>query len=78
MVPVPSHICGRALLVVVGQDGRLAGPPVVMNPQNTPYFLAASESAIRAVQACDPYPLPASKYDAWKDMVLNLDPRDMY
>ena len=59
-------------------DGTLAGAPVVMNPQSTPTFLAVSDSAIRAVQACEPYPLPAAKYEVWKDIVLNFDPRDMF
>ena len=59
-------------------DGTLAGPPVIMNPQSTPYFLAVSDSAIRAAQACEPYSLPPEKYDLWKDIVLNFDPRDMF
>lgn len=59
-------------------DGRLAAAPTVMNPQNTPAFLAVSDSALRAVQACEPFPLPSDKYDFWKDIVLNFDPRDMF
>jgi formylglycine-generating enzyme required for sulfatase activity len=59
-------------------DGRLAGPPVIMNPQPqpTPYFRAVSDRAIKAVQACEPYNLPPAKYDLWKDIVLNFDPHD--
>lgn len=59
-------------------DGRLAGAPQVMNPQNSPYFLAVQESALRAVHECEPYPLPPAKYEIWKDIVLNFDPRDMF
>jgi hypothetical protein len=59
-------------------DGTLAGAPVIMNPQSTPYFLAVSDSAIRAAQACEPYSLPPEKYELWKDIVLNFDPRDMF
>ena len=59
-------------------DGTLAGAPLVMNPQGTPFFLAISDSAIRAVQACEPYSLPPAKYDLWKDIVLNFDPREMF
>jgi colicin import membrane protein len=59
-------------------DGTLAGEPQIMNPQNTPYFLAVRDSAVRAVQACEPYSLPPAKYDFWKDIVLNFDPRDMF
>jgi len=59
-------------------DGRLASEPQIMNPQNTPYFLAVRDSAVRAVQACEPYSLPPAKYEYWKDIVLNFDPRDMF
>jgi colicin import membrane protein len=59
-------------------DGTLASEPQVMNPQNTPYFLAVRDSALRAVQACEPYSLPPAKYEFWKDIVLNFDPRDMF
>lgn len=59
-------------------DGRLATAPTIMNPQTTPFFLAVSDSAIRAVQACEPFPLPPAKYEIWKDIVLNFDPRDMF
>jgi colicin import membrane protein len=59
-------------------DGTLAGEPQIMNPQNTPYFLAVRDSAVRAVQACEPYSLPPAKYEFWKDIVLNFDPRDMF
>jgi colicin import membrane protein len=59
-------------------DGTLLVPPQVTNPQNTPYFLAASEGAIRAAQACEPYSLPPEKYEFWKDVIMNFDPREMY
>jgi colicin import membrane protein len=59
-------------------DGRLAAAPQIVNPQNSPFFLAAAESALRAVQACEPYPLPPDKYSVWKDTVLTLNPRDMF
>ena len=52
--------------------------PVVMNPQIDADFLAVSDSAIRAAEACQPYPLPPAKYEVWKDIVLNFDPRDMF
>ena len=59
-------------------DGRFASAPEVMNPQNSPFFLAVQDSALRAVEACQPYPLPPAKYEFWRDMVLNFDPRDMF
>jgi colicin import membrane protein len=59
-------------------DGTLAAPPQITNPQSSPYFLAVSDSALRAVQACEPYSLPPAKYDAWKEIIMTFDPRDMF
>jgi colicin import membrane protein len=59
-------------------DGTLAAPPQITNPQSTPFFLAVSDSALRAVQACEPYSLPPAKYEAWKDIIMTFDPRDMF
>lgn len=59
-------------------DGRLAAPPVIVNPQSTAVFLAMSDSAMRAILACDPYPLPPDKYDYWKDTIVKLSPKDNY
>jgi SPOR domain len=58
-------------------DGTLAAPPHLMNPSNTPYFLAATESAVRAVKQCEPLPLPSPKYDVWKEMTLTFRPSDV-
>jgi len=59
------------------RDGTLSAPPEVTNPQNTAYFLAASEGAIRAAQACEPYSLPSEKYEAWRDVLMTFSLRDM-
>jgi len=59
-------------------DGTLSTPPEVVNPQRTPYFVAISESAVRAVQQCEPFNLPPARYDIWRDMVVNFQPRDMF
>jgi chemotaxis protein histidine kinase CheA len=61
------------------QDGSLAAQPTVSNRGSSTYFQVASESALRAVVRCAPYTfLPAAKYDAWKDVEVTFDPRDMY
>lgn len=39
---------------------------------------AAAESARRAVIRCAPYNLPSDKYDAWADVIVHFDPRDMF
>jgi colicin import membrane protein len=61
------------------QDGSLSTEPRLMNSAGHPAFVAASESALRAVRSCAPYTfLPAAKYDAWKDVIVDFDPRDMF
>jgi colicin import membrane protein len=60
------------------QDGTIRGEPQIMGGQSTAFFMAAAESAKRAVLQCQPYNLPADKYAAWQDVILNFDPRDMF
>jgi len=62
----------------LNEDGTLSRQPRVMNSQSSPFFMAAADSAVRAVWQCQPYLLPANKFGVWRDMVLNFDPRDMY
>jgi colicin import membrane protein len=61
-------------------DGTLSTPPEIKPPPGTPtpYFRAISESALRAVQECEPYDLPPDLYDHWKDLLVSFSPTDMY
>ena len=73
----------RDLIVTVRiqfkRDGSLASEPALMNHGGHPAFLAASESALRAIRTCAPYSfLPVAKYEAWKDIIIDFDPRDMF
>jgi colicin import membrane protein len=73
----------RDLIVTVRiqfkQDGSLQTEPRLMNSGGHPAFQVASESALRAVRTCAPYSfLPAAKYEAWKDVIVDFDPRDMF
>ena len=47
--------------------------------RSDPFKLAAGESALRAVlnPSCQPYILPANRYDVWKDIKLTFNPREM-
>ncbi|MEO1198649.1 MAG: cell envelope integrity protein TolA [Pseudomonadota bacterium] len=59
-------------------DGFLYGTPQVMNSSFDNTFQIASEAAVRAVIQCQPYTmLPVEKYDVWRNMILNFDPRQM-
>lgn len=62
----------------LGRDGMLASRPEVVNRGASPFFVAAADSAVRAVMLCQPYQLPAAKYALWRDMILNFDPREMF
>jgi hypothetical protein len=33
---------------------------------------------LRAIRECQPYQLPLAKYDVWKEIELDFDPRDMF
>lgn len=60
------------------QEGMLVADPEVVNRESSPFFMAAADSAVRAVMLCQPYSLPESKYALWRDMILNFDPREMF
>lgn len=44
-----------------------------------PYFRAAADSALRALNSeqCSPLQVNPSKYDQWKDMIITFDPSEM-
>ena len=66
-------------------DGYLMKPPEVVDHQrmNSPgqnYYKILAESALRAVRICNPIKTPASmqdRYDDWKVIQLNFDPREV-
>ena len=61
------------------QDGSLSTEPRLMGRVNPGYQQVAAESALRAIRRCAPYSfMPAAKYDAWKDIEVNFDPRDLF
>lgn len=81
---VPAGAANAQDLVIqisvnLNKDGTLARPPELMNSGRMfdPYFRAAAESAMRAIRLCQPYKMPADKYDGWKDLELEFNPRDM-
>jgi hypothetical protein len=59
-------------------DGTLAAPPVVVTRGNTPMFIAARDSAVRALYAGQPFDmLKPEHYEQWKDIEITFDPRSM-
>ncbi len=61
----------------LSREGAVEGQMRVLNSSNNPAFNAAVSSAERAVLRCGPYALPVAKYEAWKTVVVNFDPREM-
>lgn len=61
------------------RDGTLAAPPLVITSGKDPLFVAARDSAARALFRGQPYDmLRKETYDLWKDMEIRFDPRDMF
>jgi colicin import membrane protein len=57
-------------------DGTLAAAPQIDMPLSTQRERAMAEGVIRAVVSCQPYTmLPRAKYDDWKELPFNFDPR---
>jgi len=60
-------------------DGRVLSAQVMPSSQSGPAYSRAAEAARRAVlnPQCQPLPLPAAKYNQWKELDLNFNPQDM-
>ncbi len=59
-------------------DGSLAAAPTLLERGSSPYFQVFAESALRAVERCQPYNLPVAKYEVWKDIDLGFRLDDLY
>lgn len=61
-------------------DGSLAYGPFVVDKSRIgdPYFRAAAESVLRAIRRCQPFAMPADKYQSWQRLELNFDPKRMF
>jgi hypothetical protein len=59
-------------------DGSLIGSPVLLNPSNDPQQKNISDSAMKAVQSCDPLRMPIQfqqYHQEWKSRILRFDPK---
>jgi outer membrane biosynthesis protein TonB len=84
---VPAGARGAKDLVVdidmeIGRDGTVLKATVVdaKRMSTDSFYRAAGESAKRAVldPKCNPLPLPADKYDQWKQLTFSFNPKDMF
>lgn len=83
-VPAGAPEAGRlivSLKVFLNIDGSLARPTEVINKtrliSGDRYFRAATDSALRAIDRCQPFQMPAEKYRSWRELDLTFDPREM-
>jgi hypothetical protein len=72
----------KSLAIVVhfalNRDGLISGEPTIVNHSDDARFQTVAASAMRALQHCQPFRLPASKYEAWRDVEVKFDPIDMF
>jgi len=48
-----------------------------MNKPGQAFYKVLAESALRAIQLCQPLRVPTTGYERWKDLQLNFDAREM-
>ena len=48
-----------------------------MNRPGQGFYKVLAESALRAIQLCQPLRVPSTGYERWKDLQLNFDAREM-
>ena len=48
-----------------------------MNMPGQNFYRVLAESALRAIQLCQPLRVPSTGYERWKDLQLNFDAREM-
>ena len=62
-------------------DGTLVKSEILdharMNMPGQGFYKVLAESALRAIQLCQPLKVPTSGYERWKDLQLNFDAREM-
>ncbi len=80
---IPAGVDDAALLRVsvrftLDRQGNLESrPEIVSGGGSSGPARTAAESAVRAVQKCEPFNLPADKYETWAEVIVNFDPSEM-
>ena len=62
-------------------DGTITDSEILdharMNKPGQNFYKVLAESALRAIQLCQPLRVPSTGYERWKDLQLNFDAREM-
>ena len=65
----------------MAQDGSLIGAPLIVNPPRDPNLKSLADSALRAVNKCNPLPIPERfrpYYDqGYRQRVVRFDPKEL-
>jgi hypothetical protein len=73
----PSDKLRITLRAFMTPEGKLATEPILIEASASAKGPALMQSAISALQACQPYAmLPADRYDEWKVLDLSFTPQD--
>jgi hypothetical protein len=73
----PSDKLRIVLRAFMTQDGKLATEPVLIEASASPKGPALMQSAVSALQSCQPYAmLPRDRYGEWKVLDLSFTPQD--
>jgi colicin import membrane protein len=69
------------LRIRMAQDGSLIGQPALLNPPNDPNLKSLADSAIRAVNRCNPLEIPDRfrpfYEEGYKQRIVRFDPKEM-
>ena len=67
--------------VITKPDGSVIKTEIMdharMNKPGQNFYKVLAESALRAIQLCQPLRVPTTGYERWKDLQLNFDAREM-
>jgi hypothetical protein len=66
------------LSVMMNQDGTVVGTPRVLDAPSSALGALAAENAVRAVLECQPYKMPADKFEYWRAINIFFDPQKMF
>ena len=73
----PTDKLTITLRIMMTPEGKLAAKPVLIEASASPRGPALMQSAIAALEACQPYAmLPVDRYGEWKVLDLSFTPQD--
>ena len=69
------------MVIKLKPDGSVVKTEILdharMNKPGQGFYKVLAESALRAIQLCQPLRVPSTGYERWKDLQLNFDAREM-